>query len=350
MSEPKKNEQKPEIKKLLKSLMAKMTRGAELQKELKAIESELAGLTISSSLVGNPASGPINPASIGLLSTDSTLLVDKDYFIDSGTGIDVVTTASGTVTQGPSLVNDAIIGNINGIVIADSGSGSSTPTTAVVNDTVAYNTIGMEANNDSSTSSDQAYIANSIFWQNHDQTIARSGYGIYSQTANHLLLNNNMFSGNGINDTTIAYAAVTSATASTRTTWVPTPVMPRPTWATTPAGRPSSHRWTPGQAATVRPFSSTTPTTAWRPPRRRSTTPSSKPRSSTGHRPTCWATHRTRTRPRRASSWRATARADVGAFEYEPVSTAGTTAIGGLSAWSPPRWFPTAPGRPTAPP
>ena len=41
MSEPKKDEQKPEIKKLLKSLMAKMNRGAELQKELKAIEDEL---------------------------------------------------------------------------------------------------------------------------------------------------------------------------------------------------------------------------------------------------------------------------------------------------------------------
>jgi len=41
MSEPKKEEQKPEIKKLLKSLMAKMIKGAELQKELKAIEDEL---------------------------------------------------------------------------------------------------------------------------------------------------------------------------------------------------------------------------------------------------------------------------------------------------------------------
>ena len=41
MSEPKKEEPKPELKKLLKSLMAKMKRGAELQKELKAIEDEL---------------------------------------------------------------------------------------------------------------------------------------------------------------------------------------------------------------------------------------------------------------------------------------------------------------------
>jgi hypothetical protein len=48
MSEPKKEEPKPELKKLLKSLMAKMKRGAELQKELKAIEAELKKYGMSS--------------------------------------------------------------------------------------------------------------------------------------------------------------------------------------------------------------------------------------------------------------------------------------------------------------
>ena len=41
MSEPKKEETSPDLKKTIKNLMAKMQRGAELQKELSAIEAEL---------------------------------------------------------------------------------------------------------------------------------------------------------------------------------------------------------------------------------------------------------------------------------------------------------------------
>jgi hypothetical protein len=59
----------------------------------------------------------------------------------------------------------------------------------------------MIALNTDATSSEQAYIANNIFWQNHDQSVARTGIGIFSQTLNKLVLNNNMFSGNGASDT-----------------------------------------------------------------------------------------------------------------------------------------------------
>src|SRR5208337_832915 len=47
-----------------------------------------------------------------------------------------------------------------------------------------------------------------IFWQNHDLTTARNGLGVYSQNVNKLVLNNNLFSGNGASDTSSAYAAV----------------------------------------------------------------------------------------------------------------------------------------------
>ncbi len=51
-------------------------------------------------------------------------------------------------------------------------------------------------------------MANNIFWQNHDQTTARPGLGVYSQVINKVVLNNNLFSGNGASDTSNAFAAV----------------------------------------------------------------------------------------------------------------------------------------------
>jgi hypothetical protein len=169
-------------------------------------QAAVTGMTISSSLVGDPALGPINPSAIGMQIIDSTVLVSQDYFIDSGTGIQVVTSIPGG--GAPTIENDAIIGNINGIVINDAGSGAATSTTSVINDTVAFNTSGLVAINNATTDAQQAVIANTIFWQNHDQTVARNGVGIVSQTLNKLVLSNNMFSGNGASDTSNAGAAV----------------------------------------------------------------------------------------------------------------------------------------------
>ena len=48
----------------------------------------------------------------------------------------------------------------------------------------------------------QAYVASNIFWQNHDQTNARNGFAIFSATPNKVILQNNLFSGNGPSDST----------------------------------------------------------------------------------------------------------------------------------------------------
>ncbi|MGB2608545.1 MAG: hypothetical protein WBC80_06185, partial [Isosphaeraceae bacterium] len=115
---------------------------------------------------------------------------------------------SGASSQAPQIENDAIIGNINGVVVQDNGASNPATTTEVINNTFAFNTNGLVALNDAATGSEQAYVANNIFWQNHDQTSARNGVGVVSQTVNKLVLNNNLFSGNGASDTSTAYAAV----------------------------------------------------------------------------------------------------------------------------------------------
>jgi hypothetical protein len=165
----------------------------------------ISGLTIASPLVGDPALGSINPKAIGLLNINSGILVQQSYFIDSGTAIAVTT--SGANAQAPSIINSGIIGNINGIVLSDDGSSPASTRTNVINNTIAFNTIGLYAQNTETTGSMQAFVANNIFWQNHDQTTARNGIGIASQTVDKLYLNNNMFSGNGASDLTPVGAA-----------------------------------------------------------------------------------------------------------------------------------------------
>ena len=176
----------------------------------QVFQTEVGGLTIASplvgALVGDPALGPINPNAIGLLATNSNLLIDRDYFIDAGDGIQVTTSGAGP--QAPRIENDGIIGNINGLVVQDTGGSNTATTTEVINNTFAFNTTGLMAQNKAATGSKQAYVANNIFWQNHDQTLARKGVGVTSQTVNKLVLYYNLFSGNGASDTSSAYAAV----------------------------------------------------------------------------------------------------------------------------------------------
>ena len=163
-------------------------------------QTEIAGFTIASPLVGDPALGSINPDAFGLLITNSDILVDKDYFIDAGNGIWVTTT--GATSLAPQIINNGVIGNINGLVINDAGGSNAASVTNVINNTFAFNTNGILALNTDATSSEQAYIANNIFWQNHDQSLTRFGWGVTSTVPNKLLLNNNMFSGNGQSDLT----------------------------------------------------------------------------------------------------------------------------------------------------
>ena len=91
----------------------------------QVFETEVGGFTIASPLVGNPATGTINPNAVGLLANNSNLLIDRDYFIDAGDGILVNT--SGASSQAPQIENDGIIGNINGVVVQDSGGPTQQP-------------------------------------------------------------------------------------------------------------------------------------------------------------------------------------------------------------------------------
>jgi large repetitive protein len=171
---------------------------------LPGLPTEIAGFTIASPLVGDPALGSINPNAIALDITNSDLVIDKDYFIDAGVGIEVTTSGSSAIT--PSIYNDGIVGNINGVVIDDGGgTTSATAPVDIINNDFAFNTIGLTLNNLASTP-EQAYVASNIFWQNHDQTNARNGYAIYSVLPDKVVLQNNLFQSNGASDTSQANA------------------------------------------------------------------------------------------------------------------------------------------------
>ena len=110
------------------------------------LTTEIAGFTIASPLVGDPANGTINPTAYAVDITNSNIALDKDYVIDAGVGVLVATT--GTAAQTPSIFNDGIIGNIDGVIIADAGSTpSSTTPVNLINNTFAFNTIGLALSN-----------------------------------------------------------------------------------------------------------------------------------------------------------------------------------------------------------
>ena len=165
---------------------------------LPGLSTEVAGFTIASPLVIDPASGIINPNADAIDITNSNVTFDKDYVIDAGTGIVINTSgASGLV---PSIYNDGIIGNIDGVIISDDGTTSSlTGPVNLVNNDFAFNTVGLYLQN-AASSPLQALVTNNIFWENHDQTNARGGYAIYSENVNKVTLQNNLFYGNGASD------------------------------------------------------------------------------------------------------------------------------------------------------
>src|SRR5262249_43108854 len=100
--------------------------------------------------------------------------------------------------------NDGIIGNTVGISITDGGStGSTTSPVNLINNDIAFNTVGLALNNTAS-SPIQAYVASNIFWENHDQTLARPGFAILSTNANKASMRNNLFFGNGPSETSQA--------------------------------------------------------------------------------------------------------------------------------------------------
>jgi hypothetical protein len=180
------------------------TVSASQLQSFSGLSTEIAGFTIASPLVGDPANGSINPLSVGVLITNSNMVLDKDYFIDAGTGIDINTSGSSALT--PSIFNDGIIGNSVGVIITDAGNtGSGTAAVNLINNDFAFNTIGLDLMNSASTPT-QAYIASNIFWENHDQTNARNGFAIISSVPNKANLRNNLFFGNGPSETSQAAA------------------------------------------------------------------------------------------------------------------------------------------------
>ncbi len=171
------------------------------------LSTEIAGFTIASSLLGNPANGIIDSSSIALDITNSNILADKNYIADAGTGISITT--SGTSALMPTIDDSVIVGNGDGVAITDGGSTPSTTSPAqLINNDFVFNTIGLLLTNTASTPL-QAYVASNIFWQNHDQTNARTGYAIYSTNPGLITLRNNLFQGNGLSD---SFTSDTTAT------------------------------------------------------------------------------------------------------------------------------------------
>ncbi len=171
------------------------------------LSTEIAGFTIASPLLGDPALGVIDPASIALDMTNSNVLVDKNYFADAGTGISITTTGAKALM--PEIDDSVIVGNVTGIYINDAGSTPSTTAPAqLINNDFLYNTYGLFLSNTGSTPL-QAYVASNIFWQNHDQTNARNGYAIFSSNPNLVTLRNNLFQGDGSSDSTTSDATAT---------------------------------------------------------------------------------------------------------------------------------------------
>ncbi len=162
------------------------------------LETEIAGFTIASPLVGDPAIGTINPLGVGIFATDSNILIDKDYIVDAGAGINVVT--SGSAAQTPQIENDVFDGNIEGLQIVDGGTNSVANEVQIINNDFVFNTVGLQLSDLSSTPL-EAYVASNIFFENHDQTNARNGYAIYSVYPNKVTTQNDLFYGNGTSDT-----------------------------------------------------------------------------------------------------------------------------------------------------
>ena len=160
------------------------------------VPTELSGFTILSPLLGDNVRGTIDTTSVGIALYNSNVLVDKNYVVNAGIGINISTT--GTNVTGPQVVSNVIAGNINGIGIADGGTTVSyAAPTRIINNTIVDNTYGLY-NVSSRPGVTQATILNSIFYNNHALTSARTGTGILSMAANTLDVAVNLFYANGV--------------------------------------------------------------------------------------------------------------------------------------------------------
>ena len=160
---------------------------------IPGVDTEVAGFTIASPLLGNPASGPIDPASVGVSVINSNILLDRNYIIDAHYGVKVLTSKAGLA---PRIEDDGIIGNDVGAVLIDNGTTTLSQPAEVYNNTFGFNTVGLQAV-DSAASPLLGVLANNIFWQNHDLTASQDGTGISSTVPNKLVARSNLFYANG---------------------------------------------------------------------------------------------------------------------------------------------------------
>ncbi len=162
------------------------------------VPTEVSGFSIIAPLLGNPVTGVIDTTSSAVALYNASVLVDKNYIINAGVGVNIAT--SGTNAATPTIATNVIAGNITGIGISDTNSTSSLSTTTnVFNNTIVDNTFGLY-NTSSTPGIIQSYVVNDIFYNNHELTSQRFGTGIFSNTANTLVVGNDLFFANGVNN------------------------------------------------------------------------------------------------------------------------------------------------------
>ncbi len=162
------------------------------------LDTELSGFTIANALVGNLATGPINPASIGLSLSNSDVLIDGNYFINAGTAISV--SVSGPNTAGPRLQSNVVVGNLTGIAVNDSGATSyrTVSPTTIYNNTILFNTTGVLVTPSTLVAAD---IANNIFAYNNDRAASPAGAAVQATAPGLTQLRYNLFWENGPSQT-----------------------------------------------------------------------------------------------------------------------------------------------------
>ncbi len=159
----------------------------------------LSGFTIASPLEFNAASGPINNFSTGLMLTNSNVIVEDSYFVDSGVGVSVVN--SGSASTMPQFYSDVFAGNYTGLAFTYNANALGNLSN-VFNSDFVYNTFGLVLNIPSGAPL-VATIANDIFWQNRS-TDGTAGFAIGATSQNKAWVWGNLFSNNGPNLTSPA--------------------------------------------------------------------------------------------------------------------------------------------------
>jgi len=170
--------------------------GATNLTNIPGVPTEVSGFTILAPLVGDNVRGSLDPTSVGVGLINSNVTVDRNYIVNAGLGLNIVT--SGSNVTGPRIFDNVIAGNIYGVVISDLGTSTTyTMPTEVINNTITDNSYGV-FNLSANAGVTQAYVLNDIFYSNHDLTSSRTGTGIFSGTANTLAVGSDLFYANGV--------------------------------------------------------------------------------------------------------------------------------------------------------